>query len=108
MKKLILLLFFICAFAYSHRDMKNIAEGVVYPQGYEKETLTIKELIQLGKEKGYYVKSPARTYLIRDEDTESLTNYLKQTQSNKVKIQLVIDVRTESKELWKVMRVRQR
>lgn len=88
--------------------MKNITKGVVYPNGSNKEPNTVSELMKKGFQKGYYVKSPAQNYVIRPEDTDKMTKFLKKAQSNKVKIQLAIDIRTESKELWRIIKVRAR
>ena len=106
----LILIIFSTLSLYAHRDVKNIEEGVINPSHCEKHNNDSHNnncTIAYGS-KGFYILSPARRYNIRKEDNKKLLSFLKKYRTRKVKVKLLIFIRKNNIELWKIARLNKR
>lgn len=91
---------------YSHKDTKNINEGIINPSNCEEHDSkhTYNCTLKFGF-KGIYIISPARRYDIRKEDIIRVLDFLKRYKTRKVKVELLIHSRKNNIELWKIVRL---
>ncbi len=107
---LILISLLITSHIQAHRDTKHIQEGVIHPSECDTQNTnpSIDEIITCGQKNGFYIKSTARRYDIRNRDKGLIINFLKNYRTTLVRAQLLINSRNQGKEIWTIIKLRTR